>query len=62
MRGERLGACAWFARIWFCGRSGLSARAFCLRQGISYSTMLAWRKRLQRELAGGSLSFRRYEP
>ena len=60
MRGEQLGASAWFARVWFCQRSGLSARAYCAAQGISYSTFMSWRSRLVRELAGGRLPFRRF--
>ena len=60
MRREQLGASAWFARVWFCQRSGLSARAYCASQGISYSTFMSWRSRLVRELAGGRLPFRRF--
>lgn len=57
----RLPASAWFARVWW-RRSGVSARAYCLAQGIPYSTFMAWRSRLVRELAGGPLPFHRYVP
>ena len=57
---HRLGPGAWFARVWWWRRSGLSARAYCRAQGISYSTFMAWRTRLVRELAGGPLHFDRY--
>jgi hypothetical protein len=62
MRRERLSAGAWFARVWWWRRSGMSARAWCLAQGIPYSTFLSWRGRLVRELAGGPLPFRRFVP
>ncbi len=60
MSRMRLTPGAWFARVWWCRRSGMSARAWCLAQGIPYSTFMAWRNRLVRELAGGSLRFDRY--
>ena len=61
MDRQRLAASAWFARVWWWRRSGVSARAYCLAQGIPYSTFMTWRSRLVRELAGGPLPFHRYE-
>ena len=58
MSGQRLCAVVWFMRISSAAGSGLSARAYCSAHGWPYSTFMAWRQRLCRELAGGALSFR----
>jgi hypothetical protein len=53
MSRVRVDAWIWFTRIRAAHRSPLSARAYCERRGWPYSTFIAWRLRLCRELAGG---------
>lgn len=58
---QRVDALIWFMRHMEAGRSGVSARAYCRQQGWPYSTFMAWRSRLCRELAGGRLRFERVD-
>ena len=59
MAVRRVESVVWFIRISAQARSGVSARLYCRRYSWPYSTFMAWRSRLCRELAGGKLRFER---